>query len=65
MSYYDLHHHFYQFNKGYIANDTFYNSDDVKRKFFERMFQDHLVECYGERMEFYKKMTDKRVNLFM
>ena len=35
--------------------------DDVKREFFERMFQDHLVEYYGERMEFYKKMTDKRV----
>ena len=25
------------------------------------MFQDHLVEYFGERMEFYKKMTDKRV----
>lgn len=37
------------------------NSEDVKKEFFERMFQDHLVEYYGERMEFYKKMTDKRV----
>lgn len=37
------------------------NSDDVKKEFFERMFQDNLVEYYGERMEFYKKMTDKRV----
>ena len=37
------------------------NTDDVKKDFFESMFKDTMVDYHGDRMDFYKKVMDKRV----
>jgi len=37
------------------------NSEDVKKDFFESMFKDNVVDFYGDRIDFYKKVMDKRV----
>jgi type I restriction enzyme, R subunit len=37
------------------------NTEDVKKEYFQKVFGDMVVDYYGDRMEFYKKVTDKRV----
>lgn len=37
------------------------NSNDVKLEFFENLFKDTMVDYHGDRMDFYKKVMDKKV----
>jgi type I restriction enzyme, R subunit len=37
------------------------NSDDVKQEFFEKLLREMFVDYTGERLDFYKKVMDKRV----
>ena len=37
------------------------NSEDVKQEFFEKQLKDKFVDYTGERLDFYKKVTDKKV----
>lgn len=37
------------------------NSEDVKRDFFTKKVKDSVVDMYGERFEFYKKIMDDRI----
>jgi type I restriction enzyme R subunit len=37
------------------------NSEDVKQDFFEKQLKDKFVDYTGERLDFYKKVTEKRV----
>lgn len=37
------------------------NSEDVKKEEFGRVFKDEMVDYHGDRIDFYKKVMDKRV----
>lgn len=37
------------------------NTDDVKQEFFEKILKEMFVDYTGERLDFYKKVMDKRV----
>ena len=37
------------------------NTDDVKLDFFRDLFKEEMVDYYGDRMEFYRKVMDKRI----
>ena len=36
-------------------------TEDVKFDFFKDLVKDEMVDYYGDRMEFYRKMMDKRI----
>ena len=46
-----------EMKKVYLGN----NSEDVKQEFFEKQLKDKFVDYTGERLDFYKKVTDKKV----
>lgn len=46
-----------EMKKVYLGN----NSEDVKQGFFEKQLKDKFVDYTGERLDFYKKVTDKKV----
>lgn len=37
------------------------NTEDAKLDFFKGLFKDEMVDYYGDRMEFYRKIMDKRI----
>ena len=37
------------------------NTDDAKLDFFRGLFKDEMVDYYGDRMEFYRKVMDRRI----
>lgn len=37
------------------------NSEDVKKEFFEKVLREKFVDFTGERLDFYKKVTEKKV----
>lgn len=37
------------------------NTDDDRKAYFEKIFKDEMVDFYGDRIDFYKKVMDKNV----
>jgi len=37
------------------------NSQDDKKEYFINLFKDYIGDYYSDRMEFYKKVMDKKV----
>ena len=37
------------------------NTDDVKKEEFGRVFREEMVDYHGDRIDFYKKVMDKKV----
>ena len=37
------------------------NTEDVKQEHFNQVFKDTVIEYHGDRIDFYKNVTDKNV----